>query len=157
MKVTVFLFAAPVIALAVSLHRGVEPEPTHGRFASGDCASCHDEGPKYHAARTWPLAHGRSPSAIEDRCERCHAAETCIACHSLAPATHTAGFRAPGSDDRDAARHALLARARPSACLVCHGDIATDCARCHAPGDLAPIVDRGRRELVRWEEVLGDR
>lgn len=156
MKVTLFFVAAPAVVLAVSLYRGIEPDPTHARFASGECASCHDTGPKYHGATTWPVTHGRSPFAIEDRCQRCHAAEVCTACHGLAPATHTIGFREPSGDDRDATRHALLARVRPSACLVCHADVATDCGRCHGLADLAPIVERGLRDLDRWKEVLGD-
>lgn len=157
MRIATLLLAAPAIALGLSIVRGLEPPPTHGRFASGDCQQCHEAGPKYHDQPTWRLAHGRVPYAIEDRCERCHARDVCTACHAIAPATHTPGFRTPRGDTVDAARHAVLARARPSGCLVCHGEPAVQCSPCHTIDDLSPVVERGRRALVRWKGVLGER
>jgi hypothetical protein len=68
--------------------------------------------------------HGREAQASADRCGSCHAPETCVACHSIPPRSHTplGEFRLGG--------HAEQARFGLSACLTCHTYEAT-CTKCH--------------------------
>lgn len=68
--------------------------------------------------------HGREAQADAARCASCHAPETCAACHSIPPRSHTplGEFRLGG--------HAELARFGLSACLACHTYEST-CKKCH--------------------------
>ena len=68
--------------------------------------------------------HGREAQADASRCASCHAPETCVACHSIPPRSHTplGEFRLGG--------HAEQARYGLSACLTCHTYEAT-CGKCH--------------------------
>jgi len=68
--------------------------------------------------------HGREAQADASRCASCHAPETCAACHSIPPRSHTplGEFRLGG--------HAEQARFGLSACLTCHTYEAT-CGKCH--------------------------
>ncbi len=68
--------------------------------------------------------HGREAQANADRCGSCHAPETCAACHSIPPRSHTplGEFRLGG--------HAEAARFGLSSCLTCH-TFETTCAKCH--------------------------
>ena len=68
--------------------------------------------------------HGRSAQADATRCAQCHTPETCVACHSVPPRSHTplAEFRLGG--------HAQQARFGLTACLTCH-TYETTCAQCH--------------------------
>ena len=68
--------------------------------------------------------HGRDAQADGTRCATCHTPETCVACHSVPPRSHTpiADFRAGG--------HAEQARFGLTACLTCHTYEDT-CSKCH--------------------------
>jgi hypothetical protein len=68
--------------------------------------------------------HGRDAQADANRCATCHAPETCAACHSIPPRSHTplGEFRLGG--------HAELARYSLSSCLSCH-TYETTCVKCH--------------------------
>jgi len=68
--------------------------------------------------------HGREAQADGTRCATCHAPETCAACHSIPPRSHTpiAEFRLGG--------HAEQARFGLTQCLTCH-TYETTCAKCH--------------------------
>lgn len=68
--------------------------------------------------------HGREAQASADRCGSCHAPETCVACHSIPPRSHTplGEFRLGG--------HAEQARFGLSSCLTCH-TYETTCVKCH--------------------------
>jgi hypothetical protein len=68
--------------------------------------------------------HGREAQANADRCGSCHAPDTCAACHSIPPRSHTplGEFRLGG--------HAEQARFGLSSCLTCH-TYETTCAKCH--------------------------
>jgi hypothetical protein len=71
--------------------------------------------------------HGREAEADGTKCATCHAPETCTACHSIPPRSHTpiGDFRLGG--------HAEQARFELTACLTCH-TYATTCAQCHRGG-----------------------
>lgn len=132
------------------------PSPTE-HFGRGDCAACHKDPPRYHAESRWDINHGRTPLPVRARCGSCHAATACQACHDLAPATHTADFRRPGTGSPGALRHALIGRAQPGSCLVCHRDLMTACTGCHTPGEARALSDKGRRELAPWQGLLEGR
>jgi hypothetical protein len=68
--------------------------------------------------------HGREAQADASRCGSCHAPETCAACHSIPPRSHTplGEFRLGG--------HAEQARFGLSSCLTCH-TFETTCVKCH--------------------------
>lgn len=68
--------------------------------------------------------HGREAQADANRCASCHAPDTCAACHSIPPRSHTplGEFRLGG--------HAEQARYGLSSCLTCH-TYETTCAKCH--------------------------
>ena len=133
-----------------------DPAAPHERFGQGDCASCHERAPGYHLTSGWPLTHGRTEPQLADRCGTCHAPDTCTACHERPPATHTMGFRSPGSDSLDGERHARLAQVAPSSCLVCHRSFARDCTRCHALDEVTPWAARGGEALARWRTLVGE-
>jgi hypothetical protein len=68
--------------------------------------------------------HGREVQADGARCASCHAPETCVACHSIPPRSHTplGEFRQGG--------HAEQARFGLTACLTCH-TFEDTCSKCH--------------------------
>ena len=127
---------------AATRARRVEVAP-HERWGQGECESCHDDPPKRHRAPSWDLTHGRTDDAGASACATCHPAQTCTGCHSRPPATHAPGFRRPGHGAPDGRRHALLARARPSACLVCHQGLGQGCAGCHGLGEFDAWSEAG--------------
>ena len=68
--------------------------------------------------------HGRDAEADSKRCSTCHAPETCAACHSVPPPSHTPidQFRLGG--------HAQQARFDLTGCLTCH-TFEDTCSQCH--------------------------
>lgn len=68
--------------------------------------------------------HGREAQTDATRCASCHAPETCAACHSVPPRSHT-----PISDFR-LGGHAEQARFGLSSCMTCHTYEST-CVKCH--------------------------
>jgi hypothetical protein len=88
------------------------------------CFQCHlTMRPRDHTLM-WKTDHGKEAQADGQRCAQCHAPETCTACHSVPPRSHTplGEFRLGG--------HAELARFGLSACLTCHTYEDT-CSKCH--------------------------
>jgi hypothetical protein len=95
----------------------------HGK-PEDSCFQCH----QYQKPRDHDIIfrddHGRAAEAESTRCAACHQPETCAACHSIPPRSHTpiAEFRLGG--------HAQLARFNLTSCLACHTYQDT-CALCH--------------------------
>jgi hypothetical protein len=88
------------------------------------CFQCHlTMRPRDHTLM-WKTDHGKEAQADAQRCTQCHAPETCTACHSVPPRSHTplGEFRLGG--------HAEQARFGLSACLTCHTYEDT-CSKCH--------------------------
>ena len=88
------------------------------------CFQCHlTMKPRDHNLM-WRNDHGKEAQADARRCGQCHAPETCVACHSVPPRSHTplGDFRLGG--------HAELARFGLSSCLTCHTYEDT-CSKCH--------------------------
>ncbi len=88
------------------------------------CFQCHlVMKPRDHNLM-WRSDHGREAQADAKRCTSCHTPETCVACHSVPPRSHTpiADFRLGG--------HAEQARFGLSSCLTCHTYEDT-CSQCH--------------------------
>ncbi|MBA3394249.1 MAG: hypothetical protein H0T89_16495 [Deltaproteobacteria bacterium] len=88
------------------------------------CFQCHlVMKPRDHNLM-WRSDHGREAQADGKRCASCHTPETCVACHSVPPRSHTpiADFRLGG--------HAEQARFGLSSCLTCHTYEDT-CSKCH--------------------------
>jgi hypothetical protein len=88
------------------------------------CFQCHQVMRPHDHNLMFRDDHGREAEADGQRCAQCHAPETCVACHSIPPASHTpiADFRQGG--------HAQLARFELTACLTCH-TFETTCSQCH--------------------------
>lgn len=143
----------------------------HVWWQLGRCAECHREGtdgevgelriagkePQDHKAECWSEMHGRAGVANAQRCVACHSADSCQSCHDRAPLTHTSGFLHPSSNSLDSNRHILLARLRPSSCLVCHGNFVSTCGECHAPGEIHDWQRKGRDDLGDWAEFLNSK
>ncbi|RMH36764.1 MAG: hypothetical protein D6689_21920 [Deltaproteobacteria bacterium] len=90
------------------------------------CFQCHDRmRPRDHGMGWRDRDHGREAAADRDRCQTCHAADWCAACHSIPPRSHQpmAEFRLGG--------HAQEARFGLSSCFACHTfeDTCSDCHR----------------------------
>jgi hypothetical protein len=88
------------------------------------CFQCHlTMKPRDHNLM-WKSDHGKEAQADGQRCAQCHAPETCTACHSVPPRSHTplGEFRLGG--------HADLARFGLSSCMTCHTYEDT-CSKCH--------------------------
>jgi hypothetical protein len=97
--------------------------PVSGR-PEDSCFQCHlAMRPRDHSVM-FRDDHGREAEADATRCGTCHAPETCTACHSVPPRSHTpiAEFRQGG--------HAEQARFNLTACLTCH-TYQTTCVQCH--------------------------
>lgn len=97
---------------------------------SDACATCHreirsDRKPRTHDGQ-WLRFHGKTVRAeslaVVDRCEMCHAENTCQTCHqSEPPVSHNNFFRRRG--------HGLMARMDRDSCAACHRS--DSCDRCH--------------------------
>lgn len=88
------------------------------------CFQCHEVmRPRDHNL-IFRTDHGREAQTDSSRCASCHTPETCAACHSVPPRSHTplGEFRLGG--------HAEQARFGLTACLTCHTYEDT-CAKCH--------------------------
>ncbi len=145
-----------------------EWESSHQWWQRGKCAECHREpleseagdihiagkAPKSHSEPCWRETHGRAEFASEARCHVCHTTDSCKSCHEHRPATHTAEFLHPSSDNLDANRHIMLARLSMSSCLVCHQSLVSSCGECHAPGETHTWQNEATRELKRWPSLI---
>jgi hypothetical protein len=92
--------------------------------AGDTCFQCHQVmRPQDHNVM-FREDHGRDAEADGSRCATCHQPETCTACHSVPPRSHTpiAEFRLGG--------HAQQARFGLTACLACH-TFEDTCSKCH--------------------------
>lgn len=91
------------------------------------CFQCHATMRPHDHNLMFRDDHGREAEADGTKCATCHAPETCAACHSIPPRSHTpiAQFRLGG--------HAEQARFGLTACLTCH-TYETTCAQCHRGG-----------------------
>lgn len=88
------------------------------------CFQCHTVmRPRDHNVM-WRGDHGRDAQTDATRCAQCHAPETCSACHSIPPRSHT-----PIGDFRQGG-HSELARLNLSSCMTCHTYEDT-CIKCH--------------------------
>ena len=146
-------------------------ERAHTWWQRGRCNECHREGkdgdvgelravgnkPKSHEVVNWSEVHGRMAVASEQQCLVCHSVDNCQSCHDRAPLTHTSEFVHPSSDSLEANRHILLARLRPSGCLVCHGSFTTTCGECHAPGEVHDWQQQGFDDLSDWPSLVKSR
>ncbi len=141
-----------VISIGV---RSMHTVPPHQLFGKGDCAECHKNPPKYHTDNNWRINHGRTKLPVEARCATCHERSSCIACHALAPATHTSDFRNPGTSGRGAERHIIVGRAQPDSCLACHRNFTATCTRCHTVNETREWKT-GRKALQKWRIMLGE-
>lgn len=146
------LFAAMVGG--ASLHRARDAAPPHERQGLGECASCHDEAPRYHREPRWDVAHGHAEPVVAERCRTCHEPRTCVACHDQAPATHTAGFLRPVAETSEAGLHTVLGRARPASCVVCHTTPSAECSGCHRVDEARAWIDDADEVLDRWRDLL---
>lgn len=92
--------------------------------AEDSCFQCHEVTKPRDHNLLFRDDHGRDAQADADRCAACHAPETCLACHSVPPRSHTplGEFRLGG--------HAEQARFGLTSCLTCHTYEDT-CSRCH--------------------------
>lgn len=143
-------------------------ESPHVWWQEGRCNECHQpeksgellEGtgisrqPRSHHDPFWREVHGRSELSSESRCFICHSVDTCQTCHNHPPLTHTREFMQPGSDSTAALRHIVLARARPSSCMVCHQKFVSSCSKCHGAGEVRDWYEKGAADLERWPSLL---
>lgn len=129
-------------------------------WEQGRCTECHNAAggeaqprPEYHTDAFCRHTHGRDHDIPPQRCFTCHRQENCEACHNTRPESHTSDFCKPigGAGSR---QHALSARLRPSACLVCHRSPAEDCAPCHTSAELAPWRARALEDLGLWADIF---
>jgi hypothetical protein len=88
------------------------------------CFQCHAVMRPHDHNLMFRNDHGREAQTDGSRCASCHAPETCAACHSVPPRSHTpiADFRLGG--------HAEQARYGLTSCLTCHTYEST-CVKCH--------------------------
>jgi hypothetical protein len=88
------------------------------------CFQCHQVMKPRDHSLMWRDDHGKSAQANNDRCAACHTADTCVACHSVPPRSHSplGEFKLGG--------HAQAARFGMSTCLACHTYEDT-CVKCH--------------------------
>lgn len=157
-----WLAAGVVVVILVSLGLWVRADDTddihatvpHERFGRGECASCHDEAPRYHQDQRWELSHGQADFDLAEDCRTCHAPGTCADCHANTPATHTAGFLRPVAGTSEAGLHSVLGRERPSACVVCHDAPVSECSGCHQPKEVRAWTEGAHDVLDRWRPQL---
>ncbi len=143
-------------------------ESAHVWWQQGRCNECHQpdksgellnsEGisrqPKSHHDPFWREKHGRSEFSSETRCFICHTVDTCQTCHDHPPETHTKEFMQPGSDTTAAMKHIILARARPSSCMVCHQDFVSSCSKCHGSSEVFKWYEHGKDQQLDWPSLL---
>lgn len=88
------------------------------------CFQCHQVMKPRDHSLMFRSDHGRAVQADGSRCATCHVPESCVACHSVPPRSHTpiGEFRAGG--------HAEQARFGLTSCLACHTYEDT-CSKCH--------------------------
>lgn len=143
-------------------------ESAHIWWQEGRCNECHQpeksgeilqadgisRQPRSHQNPFWREIHGRSELSSEARCFICHTVDTCRTCHNHPPETHTREFMQPGSDSAAALRHIVLARARPSNCMVCHQDFVSSCSKCHGSSEVFEWYEHGATELERWPSLM---
>lgn len=110
--------------------------------------------PKYHRGPYWKNSHGRVKASMRVGCFSCHAVSACDSCHDLAPATHTIGFTKPDGLGTGAQWHAVLARLRPSSCLLCHRNLYSDCTGCHSAAEISWVEEEGRKHLKEWPQLV---
>ncbi len=136
--------------------------PAHRLWSDGkSCSECHQDtegsvapaAPQYHADSSWRYVHGRTREAESQRCFTCHAVRDCESCHQTPPDSHTQSFRQPTGGTRDARRHALLGRLRPSSCMACHRSLPQDCATCHELSEILTWTREGAESLSLWPEL----
>ena len=104
--------------------QGQAPAEVTGSTPEDSCFQCHQVMKPQDHNLMFRDDHGREAQADSSRCATCHTPETCVACHSVPPRSHTplAEFRLGG--------HAQQARFGLTACLTCH-TYETTCAKCH--------------------------
>jgi len=146
-------------------------ESAHIWWQEGRCNECHQpeksgellrsEGisrqPRSHHDPFWREKHGRSELSSEARCFICHTVDTCQTCHNHPPETHTREFLHPAGNSTEALRHIVLARARPSSCLVCHQEFVSTCSKCHGSNEVFEWYESGEADLDRWPSLLQSR
>jgi hypothetical protein len=89
------------------------------------CFQCHQlMKPRDHNLGWREDSHGREAASDRDRCQTCHTADWCTACHSVTPRSHQPlGEFSQGG-------HAQAARFDLSSCFACH-TFEDTCSRCH--------------------------
>ncbi len=176
LPVIIVFVAVCGVAVAMKWTRATTPgltspdawESAHVWWQEGRCNECHQpeksgeilqfngisRQPQSHHDPFWREKHGRSELASEARCFICHTVETCQTCHDHPPETHTQEFMQPGGDSTTALRHIVLARARPSSCMVCHQGFVSSCSKCHGSSEVFDWHERGQAQLPRWPSLL---
>ena len=143
-------------------------ESAHIWWQEGRCNECHQpeksgeirrsdgisRQPRSHHDPFWREKHGRSELSSEARCFICHTVNTCKTCHNHPPETHTREFMQPGSNSTEALRHIVLARARPSSCMVCHQEFVSSCSKCHGSNEVFDWYKYAEADLARWPSLL---
>lgn len=88
------------------------------------CFQCHQVMKPHDHTLMFRDDHGHEVQTDGTRCATCHAPESCVACHSVPPRSHT-----PIGDFRQGG-HAEQARFGLTSCLTCHTYEDT-CSKCH--------------------------
>ena len=145
--------------------RAVGADP-HTRWRRGECTECHrpldtlasssapaSAPPRYHREDGWALTHGRRSDAQPAKCLTCHGKQVCKACHDRAPSSHVTDFKTPRGRNSASVAHAVLARIRPSACLICHGRFADQCTGCHSIKSLEEWSQVAYSTLEPWRSA----
>jgi LysM repeat protein len=90
------------------------------------CDTCHTTmKPRDHTAGFRDKVHGRQAQMDSSRCQVCHRAERCEACHREIPRSHF-----PLNKWVEQGLHGSRGRLEMGACLTCHR-FETACSRCH--------------------------
>ena len=132
-----------MVGKAVPEDHTLEFRVNHGEAAAQDearCGFCHDGmsgstrdscfqchqlmKPRDHNLGWRDDSHGREASADRDRCQTCHTADYCTACHTQTPRSHQP------LDAFSLGGHAQNARFDLSSCFACH-TMEDTCSRCH--------------------------
>jgi hypothetical protein len=92
--------------------------------ARDNCDECHATmRPADHGVAWREYDHGPEAAASAERCAVCHDGESCTACHTRRPRSHSvADFAGTG--------HGQVAQFRLRSCLTCHA-AEVECAMCH--------------------------
>jgi hypothetical protein len=105
---------------------------------------------KYHTEIFQKYTHGRMENITSESCYSCHQTNSCKDCHSRKPETHTTDFTHPKGSSRGMEEHIMLARLRPSSCLVCHDSFVSDCTNCHTQEEAEKWQNTGDDVLLKW-------